>query len=398
MSFTQRRFIFTAALLLCLCIRAHAEVLEVGALEQVPTPLTTYFATMPATPMTGSSGLTSAGTFTSNLGGFDIVINPGPALAGNAAALAAFNRAAAQWEARISNPITVNITADLAPLGSGIIGSAGSVILQASYNTIRNQMVVSAALESDDAIVAFLPTAATPFTATLPVGKSLDGNLLLTKANAKALGFTGLESFGVSDATITFSTAFSFDYDNSNGVTVGTMDFETVAAHEIGHALGFISSVDDVDQAQFEPVPPTQFAPTTLDLFRFNIANSPTTAAEFMTFARDMTPGNNAVTDFVLPTLGLSGTEFRMSTGLTNGDGRQASHWKDDVLTGTYIGMLDPTLGFGTIQQISEADFRSLDLIGYNISAIPEPGTYALGMLGLASLYWLRRTRMSAKS
>jgi len=390
MNFTQRRFILSAALLLCLGVCVQADVLDIGTLEPSSTPLTTYYATMPTTSTTGTSGLTSAGTFNSNLGGFDIVINPGSTLAGNAPALAAFNRAAARWEARISNPVTVNISADLAALGSGVIGSAASTILFAPYSTIRNQMVTVAAAETDDAIVASLPTAA-QFTATLPVGKSLDGNVLLTKANAKALGFSVPDaSYGFSDASITFSTNFNFDYDNSDGVTAGLMDFETVAAHEIGHALGFISTVDDIDQTSA-----TSFAPTTLDLFRFNIASSPTTAADFTTLARDITPGNNDVTDFVLPTLGLTGTEFRMSTGVTNGDGRQASHWKDDALTGTFIGMLDPTLGFGISQQITEQDFRAMDLIGWNIAPIPEPSTYALGVMGLASLYWLRRKRVS---
>src|SRR5258706_14421104 len=41
-----------------------------------------------------------------NLGSFSIVIVPGATLAGNAAALAAFNRAANAWAARISDPIT----------------------------------------------------------------------------------------------------------------------------------------------------------------------------------------------------------------------------------------------------------------------------------------------------
>src|SRR5262245_63041079 len=43
---------------------------------------------------------------------FDIVVVPGPALAAKPAALAAFERAAAQWERRISDPITVTINAD----------------------------------------------------------------------------------------------------------------------------------------------------------------------------------------------------------------------------------------------------------------------------------------------
>jgi hypothetical protein len=396
MNLIQRRFFSTAALLLCICSSIQAiEVQDGSSFEPVPTPLTTYYATMPSVPTNPIDSLSSAGTFTSNLGGFNLVISPGPTLAGNAPALAAFNRAAAQWATRISNPITVTINADLAPLGAGIIGSTGSVVLQGSYTTVRNAMVASSLTESDDVIVAFLPTSA-QFTAALPAGKSLDGNILLSKANAKALGFTGLDStpFTPSDASMTFSTNFNFDYDNSNGVTAGQMDFETVAVHEIGHALGFFSTVDEVDQAT---VTDLTFAPTTLDLFRFNIANSPTTAAGFTTLPRDLTPGVNDVSDFVLPTIGLSGTEFRMSTGVTNGDGRQASHWKADELTsGNYIGMMDPTLSFGVVQQLTEADFRALDLIGYNIAPVPEPSVYALGAVGLGAVYLLRRKRVGA--
>ncbi len=334
----------------------------------------------------------------------NIVINAGPTLAANTPALNAFQRAAAQWAARISNSVTVTINADLAALGQGIIGSANNVTLQRPYNDIRNLLVASAAAEPDDAIVGFLPTFA-QLSAVLPAGKSLNGSARLTKANAKVLGVPNLDQeFGVADAQITFSTAFNFDFDNSNGVTAGTMDFETAAVHEIGHALGFISVVDNINTT----LPfPTTFAPTTLDLFRFNIANSPTTQAEFTTFPRNLTPGVDAVTDFVLPTAGLSGTEFRMSTGLVpfgqeatpNGrDGRQASHWKDDLLTGTYIGMFDPTLNFGTVQQITEADFRALDLMGWNIAPIPEPSTYALGAIGLTAIFWLRRQRMKTRS
>jgi hypothetical protein len=44
---------------------------------------------------------------TQNLGTFSLVIVPGSTLAGNAAALAAFNRAANAWASRISDPITV---------------------------------------------------------------------------------------------------------------------------------------------------------------------------------------------------------------------------------------------------------------------------------------------------
>ena len=158
---------------------------------------------------------------TANLGSFNIVIVPGAGLSGNAAALAAFQRAANAWMARISDPITVTINADLVPLSPGIIGSTSATVLQAGYNTIRNAVVADAALDPNDTIMASTPTAA-QYSAFVPGGSTLSGNLLATKANLKALGFAGLDTtFGVSDATVNFSSAFGFDFDNSNGVGAG---------------------------------------------------------------------------------------------------------------------------------------------------------------------------------
>ncbi|MGB8170451.1 MAG: NF038122 family metalloprotease, partial [Chthoniobacteraceae bacterium] len=328
-----------------------------------------------------------------NLGAFDIVIAPGSALSGNPAALAAFNRAAQAWEARISDPITVTINADLASLASGIIGSTSAVTIQAGYTTIRDRLVADAAADSGDAITASLPTAA-QFLATIPSGSTLDGSLLGTKANLKAIGFSNLDtSFGATDATITFSTNFAFDFDNSDGVTPGFMDFETVATHEIGHALGFISSVDGVNAGD------TSIAPYLLDLYRFanNTADDPGSAAEFAAFTRNLVPGVDAITDQIFGTP----SEWRMSTGLNNGtfsgtDGRQASHWKADELTGEYIGMMDPTLAFGVVQALTEADFRSLDLIGYDIVTVPEFSTSTFGIFAALAGIALPRRRAGA--
>jgi len=46
---------------------------------------------------------------------------------------------------------------------------------------------------------------------------------------------------------MTFNSEFNFDYDSSDGITAGYYDFETVALHEIGHVLGFVSVVDAID-------------------------------------------------------------------------------------------------------------------------------------------------------
>ena len=94
------------------------------------------------------------------LGSFNIVLNAGSGLSGNKAALAALSRAANHWVSYFSDPININIDANLASLGSGIIGSTGSVLLQARFNTVMNAKVTDAAVEASNGIVGWLSTAA----------------------------------------------------------------------------------------------------------------------------------------------------------------------------------------------------------------------------------------------
>ena len=323
-----------------------------------------------------------------------VSINAGSNLSSNSAALAAFDRAANRWENIFTDDITVNIDADLQDSSvfgsSNTIGSASSVLLASAYSALRNALVADSALEPDDSIVSALPTAAN-VSFIIPSSATYSGNLSVNKANAKALGFTGLDAmFGARDATITFNSDFNFDFDSSDGVGAGLTDFETVAAHEIGHALGFVSAVDFLDQNMNLNV-----SPTLLDLFRFEdgTANDPDTVADFATFSRSLMPGTEANFDDI-------DNEWGMSTGFSNGDGRQASHWKDNNLTGNLIGILDPTLATGQTFPITFADVRALDLIGYDVNlsgtAVPEPGQ--IGILFVGALLLLRRRNSRLRS
>jgi hypothetical protein len=66
-------------------------------------------------------------------------------------------------------------------------------------------------------------------------------------ANLKAIGLVDNIDPDAADANITFNSLFfdSFDFDRDDGI-IG-QDFVAIAAHEIGHALGFVSGVDFAD-------------------------------------------------------------------------------------------------------------------------------------------------------
>lgn len=316
-----------------------------------------------------------------SFGQLDIRLNAGSALEADPAALAAFQRAAGNWEAVITSPIRVNIDANLGTFSSPfVIGSTGlgPANPNLDYTMVRNAMAVRAS-RPGDGILAYLPTT-DQISANIPTGSgdTFDKTTIgLTSANQKALGLIAnpQTDTGV-DGVITFNQNFSFDYDRSDGISPSQIDFETVATHEIGHLLSFLSDTDDYDD-----FPNISDNVTTLDLFRFNSSQLPTTPAEFTTFPRELRPGQPASFYDLL-------NAYSMSTGAKGGDGRQASHWKDDAFTGNFIGIMDPSLSSGVSEPITAADLRAMELIGYD--TIPEPASMIVLIVQAGFLLLLR--------
>lgn len=321
-------------------------------------------------------------------GQLDIVINAGSGLQGNTAALEAFERAAVRWESIFSDNITVNIDADLvsfAATGAGgptAIGGALSQETIVDYDVLRGELIADGVADGD-AITALLPSAA-QLTAFAPGGGAFSGNVRVNTANLRAIdedNSLGLLVDGASDGDIAFNSDFTFDFDSSDGVVATAIDFETVAAHEIGHVLGFISQLDQAEQDFLDGgLALATFDLSPFDLFRFDDIDLPTSTAEFTNNPRSIVPGRSSSFSDLTDTLALSTGEFL-------GDGRQGSHFLDDALSGTTIGILDPTLTPGVVTDISSADIRVFDLIGFNslnAIAVPEPsGATLLAIAGI---------------
>ena len=319
----------------------------------------------------------------------------------NAQAQAGILAAEARWSALFKDNVTVNITIGTGTLSSGVIAQTGSTQNDYSYSAVRAAMT-SDSKSANDAIAVANLQGGTNFsllinhTANNPNGSNSavayvdntganTNDIYMTNANAKALGLIAGNQAG-EDAKMTFSNTLPFDFDPTNGITPGTLDFVGVVTHEIGHALGFISGVDYLDFFGSQPNgggfnDDDYTVVNTLDLFRYSAASKAKNSLDF-------TAGTGAKY-FSLDGGTTVGPGF--STGSSLGDGRQASHWKDNL----GLGIMDPTFSFGELGVISANDIMAFDVIGWDLTSppVPEPSTYAMLGLGLAAIGFMRRRK-----
>ena len=198
------------------------------------------------------------------------------------------------------------------------------------------------------------------------IGTAANNNqfLSLTSANARALGWDpGNTTY--TDATISFSSSFAWDFDPSDGVGAGLQDFVGVTIHEMGHALGFVSGVDDVDYYITNPLDIDPYAVFgTLDLFRYSAPGT-----------LDLGVGDASY--FSLDGGVTSLGSFSTGSLANGGDGRQASHWKDNL----GLGIMDPTANpAGQVNTPTTLDLTAFDAIGWNL--VPEPSAAMLAIAG----------------
>ena len=208
----------------------------------------------------------------------------------------------------------------------------------------------------------------------------------LTRANSKALGMLNgtdddLDGYILMSNLTAESVDWSYNF-SSNSVPNDTLDFLSVAMHEIGHVLGFVSGVDDpnwlyeLSEAQqkqsnkgqtginapqkdsdYNQLADDETYITVLDLFRFSPEST-----SFANNNSDLSVGGEKFFSIDGGNTNLASFSTGKDTSL-GGDGYQASHWKQ---ANNPLGIMDPTLREEEKGTISELDLRAFDVIGYN--------------------------------
>ncbi|HEU5123824.1 MAG TPA: NF038122 family metalloprotease [Verrucomicrobiae bacterium] len=302
-------------------------------------------------------------------------------------AINGFNAAAGMWSSVLADNITINLQIGYASLGANVIGETSSSFVEYSYSETVQALGTRRSSADDYSAFASLQsgmsyTRLINHTSNNPEGANsatpyLDSmdRVGLTTANAKALGLIPQDE--TIDAVIRFSSDFSFDFNHADPITFGQMDFVGVAAHEIGHALGFVSGVDDIDFLG-GLYPGDTFSSNLLDLFRFSHLS--------LSLGDGVTDYTADTRDKFFSTDGGVTELALFSNGESFGDGNQASHWKDNL----GLGLMDPTASYGEWLTLSENDKRAMDVLGYTLA--PEPSAGAMLMMSLALMFLRRKS------
>ncbi len=279
-------------------------------------------------------------------GGINIVFSASASVP--ASALAALAAVETYIQGLFSDPITVTISVSWQNMGSGVLGSTGSYYTSSTYTTARNGLFNGK--DSNDIIQNYLPSGSTiPVryngASTLVTNESI---VYWTRANYRAT----VGAVNGTAASMTFNSAFGWDFDPSNGVS--GYSFRDVIAHEVGHALGFVSRVDFGASV-------TDM--TALDIFRFQTTDgtgdyNPDSYAEWQIRPRLVdynSPNDQHHSDLIT-------VEYKMSDGTPY----QASHFREQSAN---IGLMDPALSPGQTfypNYFKVSDVAMFDAIGYD--------------------------------
>ena len=282
-----------------------------------------------------------------------------------------FEMAGQIWSSHLADDVTVRIYVESTDeLPEDVVGAAlPGKKKKLDLNNLGKELTNDVSSSDDSSALLNVPSDGNEFSVFVD-GRELNKtkDFKFTNANAKALGILNddrnkLDGYIlVNDLTGQSSTGWDYDALRSGGAE--GIDFLSVALHEIGHVLGFVSGIDDdgwlevLTEAEREEKElkdnAFKFA-TPLDLFRYS--DNDMAAGKI-----DLSTGGN-------PYFSLDGGATSLASFSSGeytdrgGDGYQASHWKN----GSGMGIMNPILQAGERKDVSDLDLKALDVIGWDL-------------------------------
>ena len=268
--------------------------------------------------------------------------------------MSTINAAIAVFDLRFSDPITVSI--NFAEMSSGL-GQSSTYFGTVSYSSYRTALVNDATTASDATALAHLPVQAS---------NPVNGNASIdvTTANLRALGFNSSPPVGQPDSFIGLNT--SLMNLSRSSINPAKYDLMAVVSHEIDEALGMGSALNGLAQNVAAPTG----AVWGMDLYRYDQNGNRTLNTTLATQAYFSLDGTTQLARFN-QTAGADFQDFYSPGGQT-----------PQVQDAFGTPGSTPNLG---------VELPMLDVLGYNLVAVPEPGTLAL--FGIGSFVLLRRVK-----
>jgi hypothetical protein len=287
---------------------------------------------------------------------------------------AGINAAISRMEAAVTNNITVNITFAETNTGLGSSNTSHFTVQYGQYLTaLQTQQTPSA---NDATALASLPPGPNN-----PVNGS--GNVFVQTTLARALK---IASFSGSDGTISLNTSI-MNLSRTGPQNPSFFDLQAVAAHEIDEVFGIggPGSAMQLSGAYTGQPPPTG-AVGPLDLFRYSAVGT-----------RSFTMDPNAVAAYFSINSGTTDLVHFNQNGFVGTSGADFGDWGTGApgasnTSGNSPPQVQDAFGTpGAIVNIGTNELTALDVIGYDVSQVPEPSTLLLTSAGLAAAAYYRR-------
>lgn len=312
--------------------------------------------------------------------------------------IAAMETAGMIWSDYLADDITVNIHVESTNvLDSNIVGGAlPGMVSNFNYGTFRSLLNSDSTSVLDNTAYSNLSVKQEhgyeKFTAWFDTGVSGytedHKDLNLTRANAKAIGAidahnNDLDGYILMNDLSNSSASWNYNLANSSADS-NTLDYLSVATHEIGHVLGFVSGVDQIDIDKYDDWNSLENAyahksngvmtrmdellnyATPLDMFRYSPKSKQADMNNLFYNVIDFSTSQQAY--FSLD--GGNTLMYQFAQGQDDdegwGDGYQASHWKQK--NSNQIGIMDPLINLGQRRQVSNRDMVAFDVVGYDLT------------------------------